>query len=120
MFASLIKRERESRGWTLADLSARCGIAVSNLSRLENGRAEPGAVTLVRIADAFDAKLVFAPKVETRSLEEVQDRALEAQRTVTRAGLGYSDPYRRLERKARSGLDVSSELARLRALDAEA
>ena len=120
MFASLIKRERESRGWTLADLSARCGIAVSNLSRLENGRSEPGAGTLVRIAEAFDAKLVFVPKAKTRSLEDVLDGADEARRMVTTAGLGYSDPYRRLERKAAGGLDVSSELARLRAADTTA
>lgn len=48
-----VRAERALRRWTLADLSARTGIKVPNLSRLENGRHLPSLETLERVAEAF-------------------------------------------------------------------
>jgi len=49
-----IRLERLRRHWTLAELSARTGIKVPNLSRLEKGKHLPSLDTLERVADAFD------------------------------------------------------------------
>ena len=116
---TMIRREREACGWTLADLSAATGIAVSNLSRLECGGArDPKYSTLARIASALNADVAFVPRETVISMTELRERASEARDTVLRAGLGHSDPHSRLERKAQAGQDVSSEMARLTALAA--
>ena len=49
-----IRLERTERRWTLADLSARTGIMIPNLSRLEKGRHLPSLETLEKVAGAFD------------------------------------------------------------------
>jgi len=49
-----IHLERTNRHWTLVDLSARTGIKVPNLSRLEKGRHTPSLETLEKVAGAFD------------------------------------------------------------------
>lgn len=48
-----VRRERRARNWTLADLSARTGIKVPNLSRLEAGKHSPSLDTLMKVADAL-------------------------------------------------------------------
>ena len=49
----LVREERLSRGFTLAELSGSSGIAVPNLSRLESGRVTPRLETLERVAEAL-------------------------------------------------------------------
>ena len=49
-----VRVERLKRHWRLADLSARTGIKIPNLSRLEKGRHRPSLDTLERVAGAFD------------------------------------------------------------------
>ncbi len=49
-----VRRERQAREWTLADLSSRTGIKVPNLSRLERGKHTPSLDTLEKVADAFE------------------------------------------------------------------
>lgn len=51
---SCIHLERLGRHWTLADLSARTGIKMPNLSRLEKGKHLPSLETLEKVAEAFD------------------------------------------------------------------
>ena len=53
-----VRRERRARKWTLADLSSRTGIKVSNLSRLEKGKHSPSLDTLTRVADAFGVPVI--------------------------------------------------------------
>jgi DNA-binding XRE family transcriptional regulator len=53
-----VRRERRARKWTLADLSARTGIRVPNLSRLEKGKHSPSLDTLMKVADAFGVPVV--------------------------------------------------------------
>jgi DNA-binding XRE family transcriptional regulator len=53
-----VRAERAERGWTLADLSARTGIKVPNLSRLEKGRHMPSLETLEKVADAMGLPVV--------------------------------------------------------------
>lgn len=55
--ARRIRLEREARGWSLADLAARSGVAKATISKIEREEASPTAVILVRLAGAFDLTL---------------------------------------------------------------
>lgn len=52
-----IRGLRQSRGWTLDALAARCHISPSNLSRIETGRRRIALDQLVPIARALDTTL---------------------------------------------------------------
>ncbi len=58
-FGENVRRARHERGWTQEDLSARTGLAVVQISRIERGKREIRLTTLVRLLDAFDV----APEV---------------------------------------------------------
>lgn len=55
--ARRIRLEREARGWSLAELAERSGVAKASLSRIEREEMSPTAVLLVRIAAAFELTL---------------------------------------------------------------
>ncbi|MBS1180510.1 MAG: LacI family transcriptional regulator [Proteobacteria bacterium] len=55
--AARLRREREGRGWSLADLAARSGVGKATISKIERGDASPTAGVLVRLAAAFDLTL---------------------------------------------------------------
>jgi transcriptional regulator with XRE-family HTH domain len=55
--ARRIRLERDSRGWSMADLAERCGVAKATISKIERGEMSPTAVTLLRLAGAFDLTL---------------------------------------------------------------
>ena len=44
---------RSERGWTLDELSGRCGVSRATLSRLENGEVSPTAAVLGRLCAAY-------------------------------------------------------------------
>ena len=52
-----LRREREERGWSLADLAARAGVSRAMISRIERAEASPTAVLLARLAAAFGLSL---------------------------------------------------------------
>jgi len=54
---------RKAAGLTQKDLAARTGIAQADISRLENGNANPSLKTLQRLADGMGMrlKLEFVP-----------------------------------------------------------
>ncbi len=51
--ASNLGREREVRGWTLAELAARSGVSRAMLSKIERCEASPTAALLGRLSAAF-------------------------------------------------------------------
>ena len=53
ILASRLRVERESRGWTLADLAARSGVSRAMISKIERGEASPTAALLGRLSAAF-------------------------------------------------------------------
>jgi transcriptional regulator with XRE-family HTH domain len=53
-FGENVRRARHERGWTQEDLSARTGLAVVQVSRIERGKREIRLTTLIRLLDAFD------------------------------------------------------------------
>jgi len=55
--ARRIRLEREARGWSQAELAERSGVAKATVSKIERDDMSPTAVTLVRIAGAFDLTL---------------------------------------------------------------
>ena len=55
--AHRIRKEREARGWSLAELAGRSGLSKAMLSNVERAAASPTAGTLVRIASAFGLTL---------------------------------------------------------------
>lgn len=52
-----IRRAREQRGFSGAELSKRCGKRAGTLSDIENGKSFPDLATLLAIADALDMSL---------------------------------------------------------------
>ncbi len=55
--ARRLRLEREARGWSLADLAARSGLAKASISKIEREEMSPTAATLVRLSAAFDLTL---------------------------------------------------------------
>jgi transcriptional regulator with XRE-family HTH domain len=55
--ADRLRAERDGRGWSLADLAERSGVAKATISKIERAEASPTAVVLVKLASAFDLTL---------------------------------------------------------------
>jgi len=106
---ALLRRRREARGLTLADLSERTGVPQPNLSRLERGLADVRLSTVLRVAQALGAEVTLAPVGGRRRLDEVMREAGEARERILAAGRGESDPWARLARRARLGEDTRIE-----------
>ena len=114
---NLIERlrvEREAAGMTQASVSARSGIAVTNLSAIESGKIDVRLSTLTRLLDALDLKVQFVARTTPMTLEAVVVRAERGRVRLAAAGLSPSDPQERLAAKERRGIDVSVERELLR------
>ena len=57
LIARRLRLEREGRGWSLAELAGRARVAKATISKVERGEMSPTAVTLLRLAGAFDLTL---------------------------------------------------------------
>jgi transcriptional regulator with XRE-family HTH domain len=55
--AQRLRLERDSRGWSLAELAERAGVSKATISKIERAEVSPTAVVLVRLAGAFDLTL---------------------------------------------------------------
>lgn len=60
---------RMARGWTQAELAERVGTAQSNISRLENGLANPTFEFLQKLAEAFETQLTLHLRPQVREVE---------------------------------------------------
>lgn len=65
-----VRRVRNERDWTQEDLSARTGLAVVQISRIERGKREIRLTTLVRLLDGLEV----APHVLLDGLYKVRGR----------------------------------------------
>jgi transcriptional regulator with XRE-family HTH domain len=55
--AGRLRLERETRGWSIADVADRSGVSKAMVRKVELGEASPTAALLVRLAGAFDLTL---------------------------------------------------------------
>jgi transcriptional regulator with XRE-family HTH domain len=55
--ANRLRLERDARGWSLAEVAGRSGVAKATISKIEREEMSPTAVILVRLAGAFDLTL---------------------------------------------------------------
>lgn len=55
--AGRVKTERESRGWSLAELADRSGVSKAMISKVERGESSPTATLLGRLSGAFGLTL---------------------------------------------------------------
>jgi transcriptional regulator with XRE-family HTH domain len=77
--AQRVRHERDDRGWSLADLAERSGVAKATISRIERVEMSPTAVTLLRLAGAFDltlAMLLLRAEGEGERLSRFGDQTL--------------------------------------------
>lgn len=67
----VIRMLRELKGWTQDELAKRCGISVTNLSLLENGRVEIGKRRAEQLAKAFDIHpaVIMFPEYESAEIQ---------------------------------------------------
>lgn len=52
-----VRIERESRGWSLAELAERSGVSKAMISKIERGEASPTATVMGRLSGAFGLQL---------------------------------------------------------------
>ncbi len=66
----VIRMLRELKEWTQQELAQRSGIAVSNISLLENGRVEIGKRRAEQLAKAFDVHpaIIMFPEYEADAI----------------------------------------------------
>ncbi|MGY4308492.1 transcriptional regulator with XRE-family HTH domain [Bradyrhizobium sp. USDA 4369] len=77
--ARRILLERESRGWSLADLAERSGVSKATISKIERAEVSPTAVILVKLASAFDltlAGLMLRAEAQAERLSRVGDQPI--------------------------------------------
>lgn len=79
--AERIRSLRLQRGWTLEQMSKNSGVAISTLSKIENGLSSPTYDVLLRLAHGFqlDVAELFAP---------AQEHMGAGRRTIERKGNG--------------------------------
>ncbi|HEY3062015.1 MAG TPA: XRE family transcriptional regulator [Chloroflexota bacterium] len=77
--AERLRLERETRGWTLADLAARSAVSKAMISKIERCEASPTATVLVRLASAFDltlGRLIARAEGDAERLVRAAEQAL--------------------------------------------
>ncbi len=96
-----LHRLRRENGWTLADVSAKTGVAVSTLSKIEKHQTSPNFDVLVRLCDGLAINLVELVQAGAGST------APRGSRAVNRLGKGdrHQSPHGEV-------LELSSELSK--------
>lgn len=83
-----LQRLRKDNGWTLSVVSAKTGVAISTLSKIENNLTSPNYDVLVRLAEGLGVD--FVELFKSRSFTAFAPGS----RTINRAGgsISYSSP----------------------------
>jgi transcriptional regulator with XRE-family HTH domain/quercetin dioxygenase-like cupin family protein len=87
---AVVRSMREQRGWTLADVSARTGLSVSTLSKVENGKMSLTYDKLYRISKGLDIDIgqLFAAESASTAAGVASPRGFSGRRSVSRSGEG--------------------------------
>src|SRR5918997_4389568 len=90
-----VRRFREEREWTNAQLAVYAGLAPSAVSEIENGKRNASAATLVKLAEAFQVEVSdLFPKAqaplplppEKRRAVEEREGLVTAHKAATQIG----------------------------------
>ena len=100
-FGPRIKSLRQDRNLTVRDLAARCGLASSTISKIENDRMSPTYDSIVRLAAGLD----MGPET---LIDERASQMGAGRRSVTRAGEGIPVRTERYDYELLSA-DISSK-----------
>ena len=88
-----VRAFRQQKGITVAELSARTGLSIGMLSKIENGITSPSLSTLQTLANTLSVPLtaLFRKFEERREVQHVKSgNAIEMERAGTRAGHQYN------------------------------
>ncbi|MEM7123128.1 MAG: XRE family transcriptional regulator [Pseudomonadota bacterium] len=80
---------RKERKWTQSELAKRCGIAVSTVSKIENGQLSPSFETLLRVAEGLSMTIADLMTIDAYGQHRTR-------RSYTRNGEGeihHTDVY---------------------------
>lgn len=80
-----IRRLRQGKGWTLAELSTRSGVPLSSLSKVELGQTSLAYDVLIRVCRALEVEVDHLVRPESLPSPP---RARSGRRSVVRAGEG--------------------------------
>lgn len=59
-FGLLLRKLRENNNWTQEDLATELGVDRAYISQLERGTKNPSLKTMVKLANVFSVKVIFA------------------------------------------------------------
>ena len=112
---SRLRRFRQLQRMTLADVSLRTGVAIAQLSRIENGLVDPRISTVAKILACYDVGFadLEPSRPEAVSIEDVITGAERGARILEESGMGPSDAQARLDWKESRQFDVDAERAAL-------
>ena len=116
-FGETIKCHRKENGWTLKELSERCGLSVAQLSKLENEKSSASIDSLRKLANVFRIPLSSITLTESeQKLSPVLDGEGFIVRWCRRGDDNVTVRYLTLNREARmqpmivtipAGMDLS-------------
>jgi transcriptional regulator with XRE-family HTH domain len=95
MIITLLRKERQKKGWTLDMVSTRIGIAIQTLHDIETGRRKPSYDVLLKLEDLFNlphrqlfAAVVGEPTPAENEMPYFMEADDESHRVVIYAGNG--------------------------------
>lgn len=101
-FGETVKNYRKENGWTLKELSERCGLSVAQLSKLENEKSSTSIESLRKLANAFRIPLSAITLTESaQKLSPVLDGEGFVVRWCRRGDDNVTVRYLTLNREAR-------------------
>ena len=100
-----IRRLRQARGWTLAELGARSGVPLSSLSKVELGQTSLGYDVLIRLCAALEVDVEHL--IRAQAAPDPTQTKPTGRRAVVRAGEGDS-----VDLGGLAGLSAAGDLLR--------
>lgn len=103
LLAGRLRREREARGWSIAELADASGVSRAMISKIERGAASPTAALLGRLSGAFG--LTLSTLLARAEADGAGDRIARASEQAC-----WTDPETGYVRRALSPLGADPEM----------
>jgi len=84
---------RRSRGWTQSDVAQRIASHVSQVSPIEQGKANPTLQTLIELSDVLGLSVALVPKSKLQAIEKLIGQPDIPAPLPTDAGNVYDDVF---------------------------